>query len=93
MHIFKKTFMEATQTHNLRMTPKVHALVSHVHKFVRGNGVALGPTSDQTLESQHKLFDIFYQRLEVNYTKSPAFRERLLNVALHHNSCHLQTAG
>ncbi len=85
--------MEKTQTHNLRMTPKVHVLDRHVRKFVRGNGIALGPTSDQMLGSQHKHFDIFYQRLEMNCTKSPVFQERLLNAALHHNSCHLQIAG
>ncbi len=71
------------------MTSKVHVLVNHVHKFVRGNGVALLPPSDQTMERQHKLFDIFYHRFEVNCTKSPVFRERLLYAAQHNNSCHL----
>ncbi len=38
---------------------KVHVLVHHVRKFVRHSGVPLGPTSDQTLESQHTRFNIF----------------------------------
>ncbi len=41
------------------MTPKVHVLAHHVQKYVRRTGVPLGPTSDQALDSEHTLFDIF----------------------------------
>ncbi len=52
--------MEAMQTHNLMMIAKVNVLVHHVPKYVRLTGVRLGHTSEQALESQHALFDIFY---------------------------------
>ncbi len=50
---FKEKFMGAMRTHNPRMTPKVHVLVHHVPEYVRRAGVQLGPTSEQTLASQH----------------------------------------
>ncbi len=40
--------------------------------------VHLGPTSEQALASQHKYFDIFYQKFKVNCTNSPVSRKRLL---------------
>ncbi len=74
------------QTHNPRMTPKVHVLVHHVPEYVHRTGIQLGPTSEQALESQHRIFDIFHHRFKVNFTNSPVFRERLLNALLHYNS-------
>ncbi len=46
MHIFKEKLMEAMQTHNLKMAPKVHMLVHHVPRYVRRTSVP-----EQTLES------------------------------------------
>ncbi len=77
------------QSHNLKMTSEVHVLIQHALMYVRPSRHPLGPTSEQALESQHTLFDIFYHRFEVNRTKSSAFRERLLKAVLHHNSWHL----
>ncbi len=45
--------MGAMLTHNLRMTPKVLALVHHVPEYVRRTAAPLGPTCEQALESQH----------------------------------------
>ncbi len=84
--------MEAMQTHNLMMIAKVNVLVHHVPKYARLTAVRLGPTSEQVLESQHALFNIFYHRFEVNCTKSSVFRELLLNAVLHHNSRYLSIA-
>ncbi len=53
IHIPKEKFMEAIQTHNLRMTPKAHVLVRHAPEYVRRAGVPLGPTTEQALERQH----------------------------------------
>ncbi len=86
---FEETFMGAMRTHNLWMTPKVYVLVHHVPEYVRRTGVPLGPTSEQALEIQHRFFYIFCHRFKVNCTESPVFRERLLNSALHYNSCHV----
>ncbi len=69
--------MKAMETHNLRMTPKVHVIIHQVPKYMRRTGVPHGPTSKQALEGQLKFFDIFYHRFEVNCTKPPVFRERL----------------
>ncbi len=81
--------MEAMRTHNLWMTPKVHVLVHHVPEYVRRTPVPLGLTSEQALQIQHIFFDIFCLIFKVNCTKSPVFRERLLNTVLHYNSGHL----
>ncbi len=67
-------------------TRKAHVLFHHVPKYVRRTGVQLGLTSEQVLESQHTLFEIYNHRFEVNCPRS---RERLLNAVLHYNSCHL----
>ncbi len=45
-HIFKVNFMEAMQTHNLKVIPKVHVLTYHIPEYVRRNGIPLGPTSE-----------------------------------------------
>ncbi len=81
--------MGAMRTRNPRMTPNVHVLVHHVPEYVRRAGIQLGPISEQALASQHRFFDIFYLRLNVNCTNSPVFRDRLLNAVLHYNSCNL----
>ncbi len=46
MHVSKEKLMEAMQTHNLKMAPKVHMLVHHVPKYVRRTRVP-----DQALKS------------------------------------------
>ncbi len=74
--------MGAMRTQNPRMTPKVHMRVHHVPEYVRRTVAPLVPTFEQALESQHRLFDIFYNRFKVNSTNSPVFRERLLNAVL-----------
>ncbi len=38
VHIFKEKSMEAIGTHNIRITPKVHALVRHASKYMRHTG-------------------------------------------------------
>ncbi len=86
---FDETFMRAMRTHNLWMTPKVHVLVYHVPEYVRRSGVSLGFTSKQELGIQHRFFYIFCHTFKVNCTKTPVFRERLLNTVFHYNSCHL----
>ncbi len=86
---FEETFMGAMRTHNLWMSPKEHVLVHHVPEYVSRTGIPLGPTSEQALEIQHRFFDIFCHRFQVNCTESPVFRERLLNTVLHYNVCHL----
>ncbi len=53
------------QTHRLRMIPKVHLLVHHVAEYVRRAGDPLGPTSEQALESQHALFEIFDLQIRI----------------------------
>ncbi len=89
IHIFKEKNLGAMQTYNLRMTSKVHVLIHHVAKYVRRTGVPLEPSSEQALGSQRTLFDIFYDKFEVNCTKFPVFRERISNAALHYKFCHL----
>ncbi len=84
--------MEAMQTHNLKMTLKVHVLVHHVPKYVCHTGVPLGSNPEEVVERRHTLFDIFYHRFEVNCSKSLVFRECLLNAVLRHYSCPLQMA-
>ncbi len=81
--------MGAMRTHNTRTIPQVHVLVHHVPGYVRRTEVQLGPTSEQVQGSQHRFFDVFYRRFKVNCTKSLVPRERLLNIVLHYNSCHL----
>ncbi len=81
--------MGSMRTQNPRMTPKVHMLIHNVPEYVRLTAAPLGPTSEQALECQHQLFDIFYHRIKVNCTNSPVFRERLLNAVLHYNACHV----
>ncbi len=66
--------MEAMPTHNLEMAPFVHVLVHHILQCVCRTGVPLGPTSEQALESQHTLFDIFFHRSKLNYTEFPICR-------------------
>ncbi len=70
---FEETFMGAMRTPNPRMTPKVHILIHHLQEYVRRTAAPLGPTSEQALESQHRVFDIFYHRFKVNCTNSPVF--------------------
>ncbi len=70
--------MGAMRTHHPSMTPNRHVLIHHVPEYIRRTGVQLGPTSEQALASQHKYFDIFYQKFKVNCTNSPVSRERLL---------------
>ncbi len=82
---FEETFMGAMGTQTPRMTPKVHMLIHNVPEYVRRTADPFGPTSEQALESQHKLYNIFYHRFKVNFTNSPVFRERLLNALLHYN--------
>ncbi len=60
---FEETFMGAMRTQNPGMTPKVYMLIHSVPEYVRRTGIQLGPTSEQALESQHQLFDIFYHRI------------------------------
>ncbi len=74
--------MEAMQTHNLKVILKVHMPAYHIPDYVRRTGVPLGPTSEQALESQHTLFDIFYNIFEVNYTKSPSFENVYLTLRM-----------
>ncbi len=81
--------MGAMRTQNPRMTLKVHMLIHNVPEYVRRAAAPLGSTSEQALESQHRFIVIFYHRFKVNCTKSPVFRERLLNTVFHYNSCHL----
>ncbi len=82
IHIFKVNFKEAMQTHNLKVIPKAHVLAYHIPEYVRRNGVPLEPTSEQALESQHTLFDIFCHRFEANYTKSPSFENVYLTLRI-----------
>ncbi len=84
-HIFKEKFMEAMQTHNHSMTTKVYVLAHHVPKYVHCTGVPIWSASEQALVSQHAFFDIFLYRFEVNCTKFPVSRKRLLNTVRHHN--------
>ncbi len=51
--------MGAMRTHTPRMTPKVHMLIYNIPEYVRRTAAPLGPTSEQTLEIQHRFFDIF----------------------------------
>ncbi len=46
--------MGAMRTQNPRMTPKVHMLIHYVPEYVRRTAAPLGPTSEQTLESQQR---------------------------------------
>ncbi len=66
--------MEAMRTHNLEMAPFVHVLVHHIPQCVCRIRVPLGPTSEQLLESQHTLFDIFFHRFKLNCTEFPICR-------------------
>ncbi len=50
---FEETFMGAMRTQNPWMTPNVHMLIHNVPEYVRRTAAPLGPTSEQTLESQH----------------------------------------
>ncbi len=81
--------MGAMRTQNPMMTLKVHMLIHNVPEYVRRTTAPLGPTPEQVLESQHRLFDIFYPSFKVNCTNSPVFRERLLSAVLHYNAFHL----
>ncbi len=56
---FEETFMGVMQTHNPRMTPKVHMLIHRVPGYMRRTGIQLGSTSEQAPKSQHTFFDIF----------------------------------
>ncbi len=67
-------------------TPKVQLLVHHVPECVRRTEVQLGPTLEQAPASQHRFFDIFYHRFQVNSTNTAVSRERLLNAVLHYYS-------
>ncbi len=78
---FEEKFMGAMETHNPRMTPKVHVLVHHVTGYERRTGVQLA--------SQHRFFDISYQQFKFNCPNSPVYRERLLKSVLHYNSCYM----
>ncbi len=64
--------MGAMETHNPRMTPKVHVLVHHVPENVRRTVVQLGPTSEQALASQHRflIFSTTNSRLIVQTAPS-----------------------
>ncbi len=84
--------MGAMRTHNPRMTTKVHMLIHHVPEYVRRTGIQLGSTVEHAPKGQHRLFDIFYHKFQVNCSNSPVSRERLLKSVLHYNSCDLYIA-
>ncbi len=69
--IFKGKFTESMRTYHLRMTLKMNAVTDDVSEPVRGTGIPLGPSSEQALDSQHKVFGIFYRGFKATYTKSP----------------------
>ncbi len=65
--------MGGMRTHNLEMASNVHVLVHDILQCVCRTGVPLGPTSEQALESQHILFDIFFHRFKLNCTETSIF--------------------
>ncbi len=69
--IFKGTLTESMRTYHLRMTLKMNVFTDDVSEHVRRTGIPLGPSSEQVLDSQHKVFGIFYRRFKATYTKSP----------------------
>ncbi len=56
IHIVKEKFVEAMESHNLRMTPTAHVLVYQVPSHVCRTGVPLGPTSEQALKFRLNFF-------------------------------------
>ncbi len=50
LHIFKEKLMEVTQTHYLKMTPKVHAHVQYVLNYRCHTGDPLEPPSSPSFE-------------------------------------------
>ncbi len=80
--------MEAMPTRNLEMAPFVHVLVHHILQCVCRTGVPLGPTSEQALESQHTLFDIFFPQVQTGLYRIPNLPIGILNTAALLNWCH-----
>ncbi len=68
--IFKGTLTESMRTYHLRMTLKVNVFTDDVSEHVRRTGIPLGPSSEQELDSQHKIFGVFYRKIRAPYTKS-----------------------
>ena len=70
------------------ITPKVHAIVDHIPDYIEENGIALGKTSDQLIESTHQQHNRLFTRSKyfVKVLNSPAHKSRLEKGVHHYNT-------
>jgi len=78
-------YLEVTEVFPINVTTKAHIIIHHLREYFRRTKSALGPTSEEVVESQHHVFKKFYARFKVIGREFPIFDERLLMSVVHFN--------
>ncbi len=81
---FKTAFLDT----QLSVTPKLHAIFTHVPQFCQKENHGLGLYSEQAGESAHHDFTVFWERYKVPH-QHQQFGERLAKAVVAYNSRHI----
>lgn len=82
---FKNSYLHL----GIPVTPKIHAVMYHVHEFCELKDTGLGPFSEQSVESLHQDFQNAWEKVSVSSTSNPRYGERLLKAVQMYNSRHM----
>jgi len=86
LDVFTVHYLEVTAVFPINATTKAHIIIHHLREYIRRTKSALGPTSEEVVESQHHLFKKFYARFKVIGREFPIYDERLLMSVVHFNA-------
>ena len=81
---FRQAFLDT----ELSITPKIHAILTHVPQFYQMKNQGLGLFSEQAGESVHHDFSVHWERFKVPF-QHQVFGNRLAKAVMNYNSRHI----
>lgn len=84
-----REFQNHCQNLHISITPKLHILFHHVPQFIASHNEALGLYTEQTGESAHHDFKLFWEHRFKRHLGQPSYSSQLLNAVIEYNSKHI----